>query len=70
MTGSEGKDPEAFDADGVGCDGCCGIGGGVSNGRQHRCRRPPLKVPKLEIFVAEFFTPSKPVWVEDLGTGK
>jgi hypothetical protein len=30
----------------------------------------PLKRPKLEIFVAEFFTQSKPVWVDDLGTRK
>ncbi len=30
----------------------------------------PLKGPKLEIFVGEFFTQSKPVWVEDLGTRK
>ncbi len=29
-----------------------------------------LKGPKLEIFVAEFFTQSKPVWVDDLGTRK
>jgi hypothetical protein len=27
-----------------------------------------LKGPKLEIFVAEFFTQSNPVWVDDLGT--
>jgi hypothetical protein len=29
---------------------------------------PCLKGPKLEIFVAEFFTQSKPVWVDDLET--
>jgi hypothetical protein len=29
-----------------------------------------LNGPKLEIFVAEFFTQSKPVWVDDLGTRK
>ncbi len=29
-----------------------------------------LKGPKLEIFVAKFFTQSKPVWVDDLGTRK
>jgi hypothetical protein len=29
-----------------------------------------LKGPKLEIFVAEFFTQSNPVWVDDLGTRK
>ncbi len=29
-----------------------------------------LKGPKLEIVVAEFFTQSKPVWVDDLGTRK
>ncbi len=29
-----------------------------------------LKGPKLEIFVAEFFTQSKPVWIDDLGTRK
>jgi hypothetical protein len=29
-----------------------------------------LKGPKLEIFVDEFFTQSKPVWVDDLGTRK
>ncbi len=31
---------------------------------------PLLKGPKLEIFVAEFFLQSKPVWVDDLGTRK
>jgi hypothetical protein len=25
----------------------------------------PLKVPKLEIFVTELFTPSDPIWVGD-----
>jgi hypothetical protein len=36
-----------------------------------RSQPPPLlKGPKLEIFVAEFFTQSKPVWVDDLGTRK
>ncbi len=30
----------------------------------------PLKGPKLEIFVTEFFTQSKPVRVDDLGTRK
>jgi hypothetical protein len=29
-----------------------------------------LQGPKHEIFVAEFFTQFKPVWVEDLGTRK
>ncbi len=32
--------------------------------------RHTLKRPKLEIFVADFFTQSKPVWVDDLGTRK
>jgi hypothetical protein len=30
----------------------------------------PLKGSKHEIFVAEFFTQFKPVWVADLGTRK
>ncbi len=29
-----------------------------------------LKGPKVEIFVAEFFTQSEPVWVDDVGTKK
>jgi hypothetical protein len=57
----------SFYASGVGGVGRCAIGDTVCDGRQHRCRRPPLKGPKLEIFVAEFFTPSKPVWIDDLG---
>jgi hypothetical protein len=30
----------------------------------------PVKEPKHEILVAEFFTQNKLVWVDDLGTGK
>jgi hypothetical protein len=42
----------------------------MSSSLQMKLGLVALKGPKLEIFVAEFFTQSKPVWVDDLGTKK
>ncbi len=40
------------------------------NTLEFSCQVAHLKGPKLEIFVAEFFTQTKPLWVDDLETRK